>query len=159
MQINKENLYKLENIEDIKMFLTGGKAIITLESKRTGNWFTYRIKKAKKEDEKSPYFVSVLTGQNNDSAYTYMGTIFQNETLAFRLTKNSKIGKDALSYKAFNFFFNLMVKDTLHEEINFYHRGVCARCGKTLTVPESLTNGFGSSCFKLTKKSKELIHS
>ena len=57
--MNKEYLYKLESVEEIKMFLTGGKAIITLESKRTGKWFTYKINKAKKSDDKSPYFVSL----------------------------------------------------------------------------------------------------
>lgn len=56
MKLNKENIYKLENVEDIKRFILGGKAIMTLESKRTGRWFTYKIKRAKKEDEKSPFF-------------------------------------------------------------------------------------------------------
>ena len=151
LSFNKENIYKLENAEDIKRFVIGGKAIMTLESKRTGKWFTYRIKKAKKDDDNSPFFVSVLTGMNNDSAYTYMGTIFKNEDkLNFKLTKNSKIGEDALSYKAFIFFFNLLQNNTLHEEISIYHRGVCARCGRSLTVPESLINGFGKECMSLS---------
>ena len=150
MTLNKEHIYRLENIEDIKKFLFGGKAIMTLESKKTGRWFTYKIKRAKKDDEKSPFFVSVLTGMDNESAYTYMGTIFN--TNQFSLTKNSKIGEDALSYKAFNFFFNLLMKGKLHEEITIYHRGVCARCGRTLTVPESLITGFGPECRGLAEK-------
>ena len=153
MNLNKENIYKLESVEDIKRFLVGGKAIMTLESKRTGKWFTYRIKKAKKDDN-SPFFVSVLTGMDNDSAYTYMGTIFKNENkLNFKLTKASKIKEDALSYKAFIFFFNLLLNNSLHEEISIYHRGVCGRCGRTLTVPESLITGFGPECRGLTTKS------
>jgi len=150
MNLNKESIYKLENIEDIKKFIVGGKAVLTLESKKTGRWFTYRIKKAKKDDDNSPFFVSVLTGMNNDSAYTYMGTIFKNaDKLNFKLTKNSKIGEDALSYKAFIFFFNLLLNNKAHDDLSIYHRGVCARCGKTLTVPESLVNGFGKECMLL----------
>lgn len=146
----KEQLHKLEKIEDIKRFITGGKSIFTLESERTGNWFTYRVKKAKKDDEKSPYFVSVLTGKNNDSAYSYMGTIFNNNgKLVFNLTKKSNMTKDAMSYKAFNFFFDLVQKNKLHKEINFYHKGKCARCGRTLTVPSSILNGFGPECNNL----------
>lgn len=154
MTFNKEHIYKFDKIEDIKRFIVGGKAIMTLESKRTGRWFTYKIKKAKKDDDKSPFFVSVLTGQDNENAYTYMGTIFNsNGKFSFSLTKNSKIGEDALSYKAFVFFFNLLMKDTLHEEITIYHRGVCGRCGRALTVPESLITGFGPECRGLTEKS------
>lgn len=143
----KEKIYKLENIEDIKRFIVGGRAIMTLESKRTGRWFTFKIKKAKKDEEKSPFFVSVLTGSDNESSYTYMGTIFQNDgKLKFSLTKNSKISKDALSYKAFSFFFNLLINDKLHEEIIVYHRGLCSVCGKSLTQPESLKSGVGPIC-------------
>jgi len=147
MEINKENIYKLENASDVKKFIIGGKAILTLESTKTGRWFTYKIKKAKKDDEKSPFFVSVLTGGDNESAYTYMGTIFNNDRLSFKLTKNSKIGEDALSYKAFNFFFNLLINnDKLHSEMNVYHRGICAVCGRPLTTPESLIIGIGPIC-------------
>lgn len=156
MELNKEQLYKLENIEDIKRFIFAGKAILTLESRRTGTWFTYKIRKAK-DNKESPYFVSVLTGKNNEFAYTYMGTIFNNNGhFVLRLTKNSKIGENSLSYKAFDFFFNLINKNLLHEEINIYHKGVCCSCGRTLTTPESLKRGIGPFCggknIRLSKK-------
>jgi hemerythrin superfamily protein len=147
MKLNKENIYKLSNIEDIKRFMTGGNAIMTLESKRTGRWFTYKIKRAKKDVENSPFFVSVLTGNDNETAYTYMGTIFNNDNkLIFKLTKNSKIGEDSLSYKAFNFFFKLMLDNKMHEEIVVYHRGICGRCNRALTTPDSLKSGLGPIC-------------
>jgi hypothetical protein len=152
MKLNKENIYKLENVEDIKRFIIGGKAIMTLESKTTGRWFTYRIKKAKKDEENSPFFVSVLTGNDNESAYTYMGTIFKGEKLKFTLTKNSKIGESALSYKAFNFFFNLLINNKIHSEMSIYHRGICGRCGRKLTVPSSIVTGLGPECRGLVDK-------
>jgi len=154
MNMNKENIYKLENIEDIKRFIVGGNAILTLESKRTGRWFTYRIKRAKKDDETSPFFVAVFTGNDNDTSYTYMGTIFDNGKLNFKLTTNSKIGEDALSYKAFSYFFKLLSENKLHEEISIYHRGICGRCGKRLTTPESLKNGIGPFCVGISIKRK-----
>ena len=158
MELNKESVYKFENVEDIKRFIVGGKAIMTLESKRTSKWFTYKIKRAKKDDLTSPFFVSVLTGMDNESAYTYMGTIFSNDNkLNFTLTKNSKIREDALSYKAFTFFFKLLLENKLHEEIAIYHRGICGRCGKNLTTPSSLVNGFGPECAGLVGKSVKVI--
>ncbi len=158
MDLNKESVYKFENVEDIKKFIVGGKAIMTLESKRTSRWFTYKIKRAKKDDLTSPFFVSVLTGMDNDSAYTYMGTIFdKGDRLEFSLTKNSKIGSDALSYKAFTFFFKLLLENKLHEEIAIYHRGICGRCGRTLTVPSSLITGLGPECAGLVGKPVKVI--
>jgi len=142
--MNKESIYKLKNVEDVKKFIIGGKAIITLESETTGRWFTYRIKKANKEDKDSPFFVSVLTGTDNESSYSYMGVIFNQSK--FILTKNSKIGKDALSYKAFKVFFDLLKKDVIHEKMTVYHRGICSVCGRTLTTSESLKDGMGPIC-------------
>ena len=47
MEPIKENIYRIYNIEDIKRFLIGGQATITLESKKTNRWFTYKIKSHK----------------------------------------------------------------------------------------------------------------
>jgi hypothetical protein len=149
MELNRESIYRLSNIEDIKKFLIGGNAIITLESKQTSRWFTYRIKAKDKDDELSPYFVSVLTGMDNESAYTYIGAIFNHNS--FKLTKNSKIGDTAPSYIAFNYFFANLMNNRLHPDLAVYHRGICGRCGRTITVPESLITGLGPECAKITK--------
>ena len=152
MELNKESIYKLSNIEDIKKFIVGGKAIITLESKKTGRWFTYKIQRNKNEKNNptSPLFVSVLTGSDNESSYTYMGTIFCNDDkLDFKLTKNSKISEKALSYLAFNYFFVNLMKNVKHVDLDVYHRGICCRCGRAITVPESLITGFGPECYKI----------
>lgn len=149
------NIYKFEIVEDIKRFIVGGNAIITLESKKTGTWFTFKIKKSKKDKdvENAPLFVYVLVGPDNENSYTYMGTIFNCNT--FKLTKNSKIKESALSYKAFTFFFNLLQKNKVHNEMNVYHRGVCCVCGRTLTTAPSLKNGIGPFCSgRLNKKIK-----
>lgn len=149
----KNEKYKMTNVDDIKRFLIGGKAILTLESEKTGRWFTFKIKKAKKDDEKSPFFVSVLAGQDNENSYSYMGTIFNNDgKLTFSLTKKSSMGEDALSYKSFRFFFDLLMVNKLHKDMSIYHRGMCGRCGRTLTVPESLINGLGPECRGLVEK-------
>ena len=150
---NLNEKYKMDNLDDIKRFITGGKAILTLESKSTGRWFTFRVKKAKKDDEKSPFFVSVLVGPDNENSYSYVGTIFNNDgKLSFHLTKKSTIGEDAMSYKAFRVFFDLLMVNKLNINMNVYHRGVCGRCGRTLTVPESLITGLGPECRGLVEK-------
>jgi len=59
-----KNIYKFDSVENIKKFIVGGNAIITLESQRTGTWFTFKIKKSKKDKdvENAPLFVYVLVG-------------------------------------------------------------------------------------------------
>lgn len=139
-----EKIYRIENVDDVIKFVFGGNANITIESKKTGRWFTYKIRRADKEKKNSPYFVSVLVGGDNDNSYMYMGTIFDFTKLI--LTKRSKITKDAMSYKAFKFFFDLLNKNTIHSDMRVYHSGVCSVCGRKLTTPESLKDGMGPIC-------------
>jgi len=30
--------------------------------------------------------------------------------------------------------------------LNFFHEGKCGKCGRKLTTPESIKNGFGPTC-------------
>ena len=154
MSLEKRGTYKFENVEDIKKFIVGGNATLTLESEKTGRWFTYRIKKLKNDEENSTFFVSVLTASDNEASYTYMGVILNKGKMIFKLTKNSKIGETAMSYKAFEIFFNLLQVNKVHADMNVYHLGVCGRCGRKLTVPESLINGIGPFCGNSNNTSK-----
>ena len=70
------------DIKNQEQFLFGGKAILTLKSLESGNYYTYKIHSNK---EKTVFFVSVLSGQNNESDYMYIGTIFDKKN--FKLTK------------------------------------------------------------------------
>jgi hypothetical protein len=127
-----------------KDFVKAGKAIFTLENEATGNRFTYKVKKC---NDKDIWFVSVLNGPDNYHNYMYLGTIFGND---FRSTAKARVSKDALSFKAFawlNLYLN-SDKD-LPEGVHVHHEGRCGRCGKRLTVPESIKSGFGPECIKL----------
>ena len=131
-------------------YLLAGRAVITLENKNTGNRFTYKVKKKEVNPNSNLYFVSLLQGPDNTSDYNYLGTIFFNpkeEKGEFKLTKNSRAGQDALSFKAFHWFFNMLQQQKeLPEGVIVYHEGTCGRCGRTLTVPESIEIGLGPYC-------------
>ncbi len=154
--MTNENLHhteshQLTNVADIKKFMLAGKAIFTLESIRTGKWLTYQIKKKifKKDINGESveiifYFVSVLTGPENETSYTYLGTISSN--FVVKLTAKSKIDESAISFKALSFFVSLLRNDELHKEIKVYHKGVCGKCGRALTTPNSLISGLGPIC-------------
>lgn len=137
----------LTNLEDIKNFVYGGNATITLESGKTNKHFTFKVKAAKKDDKTSPFFVSVLSGTDNYSNFSYVGVI-KSDKKEFKLTQKSKVSSDAISYKAFNYFFNQLLKGKINTDLNVYHSGKCGRCGRKLTTPESLERGLGPECSK-----------
>jgi hypothetical protein len=61
-------------------FILGGNARVTVTSCKTGQRFTYKVRRANKGPEETrPYFVSLLRGQDNDSDFTWMGMLFPEE--------------------------------------------------------------------------------
>jgi hypothetical protein len=94
--------------------------------------------------------VSVLTGADNESDYTFLGTIFDG--LRYRHGRRSPIAPTAPSARAFDWLVRrLSQKARLPEVVRVCHCGKCGRCGRTLTVPESVDTGFGPECAKLLK--------
>lgn len=130
------------SVDDTLRFVLAGNAYFTLVSVTTQNRFTYRVRQC--EDKPELYFVSVLTGADNESDYTYFGTIYDADGPVFKFGKKSRIGKDAQSVRAFEWWMANMDSD----KVEVYHEGRCGRCGRKLTVPESVQNGLGPECIK-----------
>jgi hypothetical protein len=134
-------------MKDIVQFITAGNALFTLENTTTGNRFTFRVRQP--GDDK-PHFVSVLTGADNESDYTFLGTIFDG--LRYRHGRRSPIAPTAPSALAIDWLMRrLSQRAELPEAVRVCHCGKCGRCGRTLTVPESVDTGFGPECAKLVK--------
>lgn len=140
-----ENKHKFTDNESVKTFLFAGKATITLESINSGKWFTFKIVKHKKDDI---YFVNLLNGPNNDTDFVYLGTIFGKDG-KFVKTAKSKIGNDAPSFKGFDWFMRNLNNPAIFDQLNIRHNGICGRCSRKLTTPESLKQGYGPECVKL----------
>lgn len=122
-------------------FLLAGRARFTFVSEKTGTRFTFRVTQ---KDATSPHFVSVLTGSDNESSYTYMGCIFGDKT--FRATRGSKVSQDAASFKAFAWAWSYLSRGEMPPSMELWHEGRCGRCGRALTVPESIESGIGPVC-------------
>lgn len=128
---------------DVLAFALAGNARLTIVSKATGNRFSYRLRAT---DDGKGFFVGVMTGTDNENAYTYLGFIRDRQ---FRRTAKSRITEDAPSHKAFAFFWrHLCERNHVHEGLEVWHEGHCGRCGRTLTVPESIERGIGPECVK-----------
>lgn len=127
-----------------RQYLLSGDATATFVSRRTGERFTYRVVKGvDRPSSVAPHFVSVLTGPENTSNYTYLGTIFADGF--YRHGLKSRIAPDAPSAVAFAWAWRHLDGDK-SEELQVYHLGKCGRCGRALTTPESIERGLGPVC-------------
>lgn len=142
-------------VDEIREFMLAGNACMTLVSKRTGTRFTYKIRQPQPE---KPHFVSLLTQPDNEHGYSFLGTIFvPNEGIeysTYRYGNRSRIGMDAESAKAFEWFFKNLRVGRLSDQLEVWHEGRCGRCGRLLTVPESIANGLGPECIKRRHREK-----
>lgn len=133
----------LLSAETARTFILGGNARVTLVSGRTGTRFTYRIRASK---DGRVHFVALLDGPDNGADYSFLGTIFPDG--AFRHGRKSRISRDAPSAKAFDWVWRRLAADVTPDEVELWHEGRCGRCGRALTVPESLASGFGPECIQ-----------
>jgi hypothetical protein len=145
--------HKFTSLEDARAFALAGNAILTLQSLKTGLHFTYKVRQAKDKQTGQPqpelYFVSLLSNGSPDdeSSFGYLGMIRGGQ---FSLTRASRATDGAASVKAFRFFWE---STQLHEALVVRHEGRCGRCGRTLTVPESIDRGIGPDCAEQMGKS------
>lgn len=131
-------------------FIFGGAALFTVRDTEKGTRYTYKIAKSKSnKEDKPPLFVRVLSGSDNTKNYTFLGTIFGESK--YQHSKKSKAREDAPSVRAIKWLLNRLVNQTLPDKIEIWHEGVCCRCGRSLTVPESIESGYGPECVKHRK--------
>jgi hypothetical protein len=130
-------------IDTTPAFILGGNARFTIRSKKTGTRFSYRVRKS---EDGSIFFVSVLTGSDNDSDFSYIGTLTPRGP--YRHGKKSKITSTAPSAAAFAWFWGSLYagRPSLSDQVEVFHEGRCGRCARALTVPESIESGFGPEC-------------
>jgi hypothetical protein len=87
------------------------------------------------------WFVKVLAGSDNDLDYTYIGCLAGRR---FCRTPNSRVSGDALNWRVFQWLAFYRKSDyDLPACVRVYHEGHCGRCGRRLTVPASISAGFG----------------
>lgn len=142
----------------VKKFFTAGRAVFTIqvpkdfvELYKTNPHYTYRIRLKEEKDQQPKWFVDLLSGPDNVNSYTYMGRM-NPETGNVVLTKKSKITSDAWSYRILRRclarIFEDKPKKITKAGFDVKHEGMCGKCGRRLTVPESIDTGLGPICAK-----------
>lgn len=128
--------------ENLVPYVFGGNATFTLYSAKTGLRYTFKIKR---EPNSYWYRVMRLFGDDNTKDYRYIGCIYQNENSEGPIKWKESAYSEAM--KQINFFFRVLAGEyEWPKTMYFYPSGRCARCGRLLTTPESVTTGFGPKC-------------
>lgn len=122
-------------------FMFGGNARFTLVSKKTGGRKTYRVKKS--DGDNPVYFVSLLTGPDNTSDFTYLGFAKYGQS---GLIAGGKGNPTHPAFIALNWALNKLGGGEMPEQLEFWHEGRCARCARVLTDPASIERGLGPEC-------------
>lgn len=138
-------------------FFLGGKAIFTVvvpgefvEKHDCKDHYTFKIAR-KEADERWPeaWFVSLLCGPDNTSDYRYVGKLDLRD-MTVRLSSKSCVGPGAWPLLILDRVLACAVTDQLDkiEEAGWsvHHEGRCCKCGRRLTVPESIEAGIGPEC-------------
>jgi len=134
-----------------KQFILAGKAIFTIHN-ADGKHYTYKInsKPDRKDKTKKVYFVSLLTGPDNMSNYTYMGILNANLGEVY-LTHASQYNLESLPFKVVSWGLKVIYTESHHSlPLNYgiKHEGRCGRCARRLTTPASIDSGIGPECIK-----------
>lgn len=133
---------------NVRSFMMAGKAVFTVENPTTGNRFTYKVVR-KSIPGGALHFVKVLTGPDNTADYEFLGTVFADINageLGYVHSSKSRISREAPSAKAFTWLWKRMVRGGDPSPARVLHEGCCGRCGRALTVPESIESGIGPEC-------------
>lgn len=143
-------------------FILAGNAIFTLRSVVTDKTLTFRVRRAKDDSSSfwrslttcesavragtfaGCYFVDLLTGPDNTNDYTYIGVI--NRQGAYR-PNTQRINTNA--YAVFDWFYTRLRDGKPTPNCECFHEGRCGKCGRVLTVPESIESGLGPICKEL----------
>jgi hypothetical protein len=130
-------------------FILGGNATFTMQEKG-GNRFTYRVKA--KRDSTTLFFVHLLQGKNNERDFGYIGYIRPDGPAGWMFIHGgvkSEVSESAESVNLFRWAFNnVIAQGKPDDSLQVWHEGKCAKCGRKLTVPQSIESGFGPECIK-----------
>ena len=140
----------MNNVDDIKNYLFGGKAEFTLHSLKTDKHFTYKIVSDNKNPGHPIRFLYFLVDSNNEDDFRYAGVTRRmvnapDKSVYFGITKKSPRNKTP-AITAYRWFIHHLNKGELPDTVEFMHSGKCSACGRKLTTPESIRTGLGPVC-------------
>lgn len=127
-------------------------AIFTVHNTETGNRFTYRVRRGMNPRTLNLYdsaAVQLLKGSDNTKDYVIIGALTNMlNPRNLSLDSATRWGSDlAQAFKTFKYFYEkCRANEPWPKHVDVWHEGRCGRCGRRLTVPESIKSGIGPEC-------------
>lgn len=118
-------------------------ATATIVNEATGNRITVRFRKPKGF---KAVLVDLMTGSDNEESFSFIGTL-AGEQVRISPKQRTDAQKAQLAAKVINWTIAHAEADDLRT-VRVLHSGCCGRCGRKLTVPESIDSGIGPECAK-----------
>jgi hypothetical protein len=134
---------KLDGSKVIAQFVLGGNSTFTVVSKRTGSRLTFKVGFW---EERNMYIVKVLTGPDNENDYRKLGKIKNGIFSLTDAARENGFTVETRSFSVFSWLLRNLQSEKIDDQIEIWHAGRCGRCGRKLTVPESIETGLGPEC-------------
>ena len=160
---------QLDNETALNYILAAGngrnlKRTFTFVDRAMNQRFTFKI--TEQPDNKVMRFVKLLNGPDNVRDYKYFAYLkLVNGSFTYhyggakakvnRVTPSVQMFETVISFlraKAEKRFIPEDKKamfEALENNIEIWHEGKCGRCGRKLTVPSSVHNGYGPECIQM----------
>ena len=149
----------LQTAESVREYILAGRATVTLRSQATRKRFTYKVTLKPASDlGAAKYFVSVLS---RPDTYSRLGWFTAEPSIGDLLqTVRGGLGCETPAFKAFAWFWFKLHNDATCAlaQTEVWHKGHCGRCGRELTVPESIASGIGPECAAKMRMQAELAN-
>ena len=146
------NRYRL-NDGLILQFITAGNSYFVLHSTKTNEDFAFNVKTRKENCVNSVQQPNLWFVYNWQSMY--IGAIKFDRDRLFQYKMNENLVEDKQRVREMKTLAFVMSKAYKYEDVEnleFYHTGFCARCGKPLKNEKlQLTMGFGTYCAQQIK--------
>lgn len=135
---------------EARRFMLSGNAYLTVVNlnARVGDHAprrTYRVRWWRKRGGR--FFIDYLYGQDNNADYSHLGCLVPTDG-RLRMELRNDVPQ-ALEFKVLADHLKLEARydvPFLPHGWAVYHEGRCGRCGRRLTVPESIVSGIGPEC-------------
>jgi len=134
-----------------KEWVMAGKAIFTVSNDK-GEHYTYQVKMKQDGQRPAVWFVSLLTGQDNESDYSYLGCL-RPTTGHVDLTRASSMNDSSVPVRVIRWAMKVLWSGgVMPVGYGLNGCGRCGRCGRKLTRPEGIDPagyrfGYGPECF------------
>ncbi len=125
-------------------FVTAGRAIFTATNTKRNTRLTFKVERP--ETFRGEFFALVMKGSDNENDYSYVGMVKEG-SLFLRETKGSKYRAGSPEFDGLKVVLEIVAgRREAPAALDIQHAGKCGRCGRLLTVTESIESGIGPEC-------------